>query len=870
MVNLSDKSSLSGWKIFAIIYLALLACSHVVRFFSPSETPPRHNQKVMTVKAVAHDRVQPRRVKLAYDDLRPDSVANPPTVILLHGTPVASITFNNFAPLLAQSCRVLVPDLPGFGHSTMRIPDYSIRSHAAYVLQMLDSLRLSRVHLVAYSMSGGVALHLAERAPGRIQSMTMVSALGVQELELLGDYHLNHAVHGMQLGFLWVLQEGVPHFGYLDDAFLNVPYARNFFDSDQRPLRHILAHYQNPMLIVHGKNDPLVPLAAAKEHHRLVPQSELKLFEGGHELIFSKPQIMANEIETFIQQVEQGRGLTRSQAAPERLARAQEPFDPAQIPQAQGIALVTLVFLLALATLVSEDLTCISAGLLVARGTMGYFSATLGCFLGIVFGDFLLFFLGKYLGGPALRSAPLKWFFKEDAIARGRQWFEREGAKVIILSRFMPGSRLPTYVAAGLLQMSFWKFSGYFVLAAGLWTPALVWFSAKLGGKVMEYLSLYEQYSWRILIVIAIVLWFIAKLVVPLFSFRGRRLLVSKWRRLTRWEFWPLWVFYPPMICYVLYLGLKHRSLTVFTAANPAIFTGGFLGESKSDILNGLAGADGYIARHCLIRVSRIEEQRIKAVKDFMQEFSLSFPIVLKPDIGQRGAGVSVIRSEQEIRDYFKKHEGDTIAQEYAPGNEYGVFYYRFPDQPQGGIFAITDKRFPFVTGDGRSTLEELILNDDRAVCMARFLLDKHHARLFEVPAAGEVIPLVELGTHCRGATFYDGKNFTTPALKATIEAVSRRFEGFYFGRYDIRTPALEDFMQGRNFKVIELNGVTSEATSIYDPDNSLFNAYRVLMQQWRIAFEIGAQNRARGIQPVPLRELLRVVRNSVVSRKAQ
>jgi hypothetical protein len=54
----------------------------------------------------------------------------------------------------------------------------------------------------------------------------------------------------------------------------------------------------------------------------------------------------------------------------------------------------------------------------------------------------------------------------------------------------------------------------------------------------------------------------------------------------------------------------------------------------------------------------------------------------------------------------------------------------------------------------------------------------------------------------------------------------------------------------GRNLKVIELNGVTSEATSIYDPRNSVLAAWRVLFAQWRIAFEIGAQNRKRGARP--------------------
>lgn len=860
MPNASRKYFLASAKALGFGYLVLLLLSHGVRLFAPAATPARPAQKLLLLRAVARDQVLPQQVKLAYEDLQPAQPANPPVVLLLHGSPVASITFTSFAPLLGRNCRVLVPDLPGFGHSTRRLPDYSIRSHAEYVLQMLDTLGIARVHVVAYSMGGGVALHLSGRAPARVQSLTMVSSIGVQELELLGDYHLNHAVHGLQLGFLWLLQEGVPHFGYLDDAFLNVSYARNFFDSDQRPLRDLLSQYPGPMLIVHGRHDPLVPLAAAREHHRIVPQSELQILSGGHELIFRKPALLAGIIDQFIQRVEQGAGLTRAQASPERLALAQQSFDAAQVPPPQGLGMVTLVLLLALATFVSEDLTCVSAGLLVARGTLGYFSATLGCLAGIVCGDFLLFFAGKLLGRRALSQPPLKWFVKASAIARGRQWFEREGARVILLSRFLPGSRLPTYVAAGSLNLSFWKFAGYFLLAAALWTPALVGLAALLGGKVMTWLALHGKYSWRLWVALAVGLWLSARVVIPLFSFRGRRLLLSKWRRLTRWEFWPPWAFYPPVVAYCLYLACRHRSLTVFTAANPAIFAGGVIGESKSAILAGLAAADGYLARFRLLAGTAPLEQRIQGVRAFMRELDLTFPIVLKPDVGQRGAGVAVIRSDEEVWAYLRKAVGDTIVQEYVAGHEFGVFYYRFPDQEQGKVLAITDKRFLTLQGDGQRTLEELILSDKRAVCLAPFHLEKHQQHLFEIPAAGEPVALVELGTHCRGAVFYDGSQLKTPQLERAIDRISRSFAGFYFGRFDVRTPSLADFKVGENFKVIELNGVTSEATSLYDPRNSLWRAYRILLQQWRIAFEIGAQNRARGVKPATLRELLRLL----------
>jgi hypothetical protein len=67
----------------------------------------------------------------------------------------------------------------------------------------------------------------------------------------------------------------------------------------------------------------------------------------------------------------------------------------------------------------------------------------------------------------------------------------------------------------------------------------------------------------------------------------------------------------------------------------------------------------------------------------------------------------------------------------------------------------------------------------------------------------------------------------------------------------------VKDFQKGYGFKIVELNGVTSEATHIYDPGNSLWYAYGVLMRQWRIAFEIGSVNRNRGIQPATSRQLL-------------
>jgi hypothetical protein len=343
---------------------------------------------------------------------------------------------------------------------------------------------------------------------------------------------------------------------------------------------------------------------------------------------------------------------------------------------------------------------------------------------------------------------------------------------------------------------------------------------------------------------------------------KRRRWLVSRWRRTTRWEFWPAWALYPPLAGYIALLGVKHRSATVFTAANPAIEAGGFVRESKYEILRGLAGGGDFVARSCLIEGRLKAADKLRLAMSFMAEHSLTLPLVLKPDCGQRGSGVVVVRSHGDLVKRLARSRVNTIVQEFVSGPEFGVFYYRRPGETAGHIFSITDKRMPAVTGDGVRTLEELILDDERAVCGARLYCDRFRHRLAEVPAEGEVIPLAELGTHCRGAMFFDGGHLETAALAARFDTIARSFNGFFFGRFDVRAAGgVEAFQEGREFKIVELNGVTSEATHIYDPGCSLLDAYRVLMRQWAIAFEIGAENRRRGAAVASPWTLIRLAR---------
>jgi hypothetical protein len=189
---------------------------------------------------------------------------------------------------------------------------------------------------------------------------------------------------------------------------------------------------------------------------------------------------------------------------------------------------------------------------------------------------------------------------------------------------------------------------------------------------------------------------------------------------------------------------------------------------------------------------------------------------------------------------------------------EASIFYYRLPAADRGNIFSVTQKVFPVIVGDGQTTIEQLILKDERAVCLAGRYFENLRGRLNEVPKNGEKVQLIDIGTHSKGAIFKDGDWMITEELNNAVDTVCRDINGFYFGRFDLRSGSFEDLMSGR-FKIIELNGVTSESTNIYDPRYSLVDAYRILFRQWKLAFIIGEENQSRGVEPLTLRQFVRL-----------
>lgn len=257
-----------------------------------------HDRTAVMVQEVRNTHRGARWIRLAYFDSAPGS--SKPVVVLVHGSPGSGNVMRPLARRIEDHYRVILPDLPGFGASEHSLPDYSFRAHATYLLELLDQLHVDRANLVGFSMGGGVVLSLEQLAPTRMRSLTLLSAIGVQERELTGNYWLNHELHGAQLAILWTLRYLTPHCGLADSMGLSLEYAWNFYESDQRPLRNVLAGYRGPMLILHGDQDANVPLAAAEEHHRLVPQSTLLVLQGNHFMTFQEPWLLAGPLRNFL------------------------------------------------------------------------------------------------------------------------------------------------------------------------------------------------------------------------------------------------------------------------------------------------------------------------------------------------------------------------------------------------------------------------------------------------------------------------------------------------------------------------------------------------------------------------------------------
>jgi membrane protein DedA with SNARE-associated domain len=475
---------------------------------------------------------------------------------------------------------------------------------------------------------------------------------------------------------------------------------------------------------------------------------------------------------------------------------------------------------LAASTLLSEDAACLAAAALIRRGQISTAEGVAACAIGIYAGDCLL-----WLTGRLMRHSRVT--FRAGMV---------DSPAMLLASRFLPGTRLPLYLAAGAVGTKPRAFFLWTLIAGLLWTPAIVLGSASsiVGGLIALALFHASRFiHWR----------------------RLRQRVSATMARWRRWEFWPSTILYAPVALHIIRLAIRHGGLTTFSAANPGISEGGFVGESKFQILSQLPEAWTIPA---VFVAAGSHEDRLTDIRSAVDARGWNFPLVVKPDAGQRGTGVRRVRTWEEVSAYLCDQRADVLVQPYHAGPfEAGIFYYRYPDADRGRIFSVTDKVFPVLIGDGQSSFEELIWRHPRYRLQANVFLTRYRDMHEYVLGERERLSLAIAGNHAQGTLFRDGAHLVTRELETRIDAIARHVPGFYIGRFDVRYTDVEAFRRGEDLAIVELNGVTSESTNIYDPSFTLFSAWCVLCRQWTLVFEIGARNRELGHAPASLRRLL-------------
>jgi membrane protein DedA with SNARE-associated domain len=169
--------------------------------------------------------------------------------------------------------------------------------------------------------------------------------------------------------------------------------------------------------------------------------------------------------------------------------------------------------IIVLGTFILEDAATLLAAMQVASGALELSVALSALYAGIVLGDLGLFGLGRlaHSSGWARRLVPPR---RQDL---GRSWVSTRIFPLVVVSRFVPGLRLPTYTSLGYLRAPFMRFAIAAIAATLVWTSGLFFVSLKLGTLMMHYLGIWR---WAGLVVFLILLVMVGRFATRLYNKR--------------------------------------------------------------------------------------------------------------------------------------------------------------------------------------------------------------------------------------------------------------------------------------------------------------------------------------------------------------
>lgn len=255
-------------------------------------------------------------------------------IVLLHGAGADNTGWLRFARELKAGVPLLIPDLPGHGASSADpVLSYSIAAQTERLAQLFAALGLERVHLVANSMSGAIALKLAADAPSLVSSLVLIGAMGVRAraswLERrIAETGRNPMVgirdKGDYLAMLKIGMEKPPYLpGFAVSALARVAVRRA--PLNQKIARDIeadldrsadLAAVACPVLLIWGREDRISDVANGEHLQRALKDSQLTILEGiGHVPMVEAPRQTAELCRPFLARAAQAAPAGASAAA---------------------------------------------------------------------------------------------------------------------------------------------------------------------------------------------------------------------------------------------------------------------------------------------------------------------------------------------------------------------------------------------------------------------------------------------------------------------------------------------------------------------------------------------------------------------------
>lgn len=311
--------------------------------------------------------------------------------------------------------------------------------------------------------------------------------------------------------------------------------------------------------------------------------------------------------------------------------------------------------------------------------------------------------------------------------------------------------------------------------------------------------------------------------------------------KLNNWELWPFGLRYIAITPMWLWYCIRSRSFWFFTASNPTLTFGGFEGEGKKEMYDQLP--PGSFPKTVYIQKTDSFDSVLQLIKD--NDFS--YPFCVKPEVGMKGLLFRKVSRQSQLKMYHEQVPVDYLVQELVEYPiELSVFYYRYPDKENGVITGFIQKELMEVTGDGTSTLLQLIKQHQKAKYRQEEMRMKHADDLEVIVPLNQRHHLTHAANLNRGANFINLEHLIDEQLLQLFDKLSHHAK-FYYGRYDLKCTSVDELKKG-NFIILEFNGSGAEPNHVYNSGYTLVEAHKEFLDHWKVLYRISRYNNKMGI----------------------